>query len=455
MSAKKNYNLFARQALLADGWMQNALVSWDETGTITNIASGQNPGADKVDVLIPGMANLHCHSFQRAMAAMAEMSQSKSDSFWSWRKLMYRFVHTIAPEHLHDIACLAYMEMLESGFTSVGEFHYLHHQINGNAFDDPAEMSHQIIAAAADTGMDLTLLPVFYAHSGFGGKAPSPQQYRFIHDVDGFLRLLQQITSHHKDIVLGMAPHSLRAVTPDQLYELLTARQSGPIHIHAAEQQQEVKDCMAALGVPPVRWLLDNVDISPKWCLVHATHMQDDEIRDMARSGAIAGLCPVTEANLGDGIFDGASFLSHNGQIGIGSDSCVRIELTEELRLLEYGQRLRDQARAVLAPVGKSVGGNLFRQAAIGGAVALQQNSGTIAPGKRASFVSLDMTQTNLSGRKMDAILDGWIFSCQRPAIEHVWVSGTQMVKNGYHKNHEAITRAYKDLLKKILHKDM
>jgi len=453
MTAGKAGTIFARRALLGDGWAENVHLQWDTTGIISQIITDRPSTITdtQIDALIPGMANLHCHSFQRAMAGLAEISQSKTDSFWSWRKLMYHFVGKLTPKDMQVIAAFAYMEMLESGFTSVGEFQYIHNQNDGDPYDDPAEISNRIIEAAAITGIDLTLLPVFYAHSGFGGKPLEPEQNRFKHNVDSFLSLVQLLNAKHDDIIVGIAPHSLRAVTPDELQDLLAAKMPGPVHIHAAEQKAEIHACKAELGSPPIRWLLDNADIDQSWCPIHATHMRTDEISDLAKSGAIAGLCPITEANLGDGIFDGVGFLSDGGQFGIGSDSCVRIDLTEELRLLEYGQRLRDQGRAKLAPEGISVGSHLFRQAANGGAKALQQNSGVIAVGKKASFVSLDTGQASLSNHKNDELLDGWIFATQRPAIQHVWVLGERIVENGFHNKHDVIIKTYTELLKQSI----
>ncbi len=452
MQNSDTHSLFAKSALLQNGWAANVTLVWDHTGTIQSATENTAPASNEmcVDTVLPAMANLHCHAFQRAMAGLAEFSHSKQDSFWSWRKLMYQFVAHIRPEHLEHIAAFAYLQMLQSGFTSVGEFHYLHHQPGGTPYDDPAQMSRRIIAAADQTGMDVTLLPVFYAHSDFGGAAPGDAQRRFVHEVDDFCALTQNLR-RHTHITHGIAPHSLRAVTPGELSALLNAHPTGPVHIHIAEQMAEVEACTAQFGAPPVRYLLDQFDVDPRWCLVHATHMNAGETIDLAKSGAVAGLCPITEANLGDGIFDGVAYQNGGGKFGIGSDSCVRIDLAEELRLLEYTQRLRDQSRARLAPTGHSIGGHLYRQCAQSGAQALGQVGGQIAPGKMASFIVLDGEQDAIIAREQDAQIDGWIFAQVQNPVQHVWVSGRQVINNRIHAKQDEITRNYKKTLTSLL----
>jgi formiminoglutamate deiminase len=446
-------SIFAKQALLTIGWAENVRINWDEQGRIDHIEMGVSPSSScqHVEALLPGMANLHCHAFQRAIAGLAEISHSPSDSFWSWRELMYQFVEHLTPSDAGAIAAFVYMEMLEAGFTAVGEFHYLHHQADGTAYDQPAEMANRVMAGADLAGLDMTLLPVFYAHSGFGGAAPGAAQARFLHDVDGYQALVDGLRNSHPDRVIGIAPHSLRAATPDELQALLSANPASPVHIHVAEQMAEVEACQAELGARPVRYLLDEIGMDDRWCLVHATHMDSAETRELAASGAVAGLCPITEANLGDGLFDGVAFQQAGGTFGIGSDSCVRIDLAEELRLLEYGQRLQDQGRARMAPIGTSVGGHLYRQAAAGGAQALHQPTGSIAKGQKASFVSLDISHPSLVGRTGDALLDGWIFAAGRSPVQHVWVSGQQRVRQQKHQKQDMITNAYKKALLDIL----
>lgn len=445
--------LFAKSALLDTGWAENVRLDWDATGCLTNVQpdSPTLPAAKKVDILLPGMANLHCHSFQRAMAGFTETNQSPTNSFWSWRDLMYRFVRHIRPEDLQAIAAFTYMEMLQSGFTSVGEFHYLHQQPDATPYDNPAEMADQVIVGAKTAGICLSLLPVFYAHSDFGGKAPEPAQNRFVHNLDSFGQLIEQLKTQNPHIIVGIAPHSLRAVTAAQLTELLNQHPTGPVHIHIAEQIAEVRACQRHTGARPVQYLFDKIEVDDRWCLVHATHMDSDEINQLAKSKAIAGLCPITEANLGDGIFQAVAYGQAGGRFGIGSDSCILIDLPDELRTLEYSQRLRDQRRVRLAPTGKSVGGHLYRQAARGGAQALQQNGGAIKAGAPASFIALDPDLPAFIGRNKDAILDGWIFASAQSTVQQVWVNGKQVVKGSYHIDSQAITKCYADTLISLL----
>ncbi|MCF6292603.1 MAG: formimidoylglutamate deiminase [Robiginitomaculum sp.] len=446
-------SLFAKQVLLATGWAENVIITWNEAGNITSITDQQrkNPAYESVDFLLPGMSNLHCHSFQRAMAGLAEISHSPRDSFWTWRDLMYRFVVKLTPKDVQIIASFTYMEMLQSGFTSIGEFHYLHQQPDGSKYDDPAEMANMVIAGAKETGIALTMLPVFYAHSDFGGADPDPHQNRFTHNLDDFQLLINKLRQQHPEIITGIAPHSLRAVTLEQLTELLRNNPNYPVHIHIAEQMTEVRSCEQHLGARPVQWLLDNYQIDDRWCLVHATHMDKNEVKQMANSGAVAGLCPITEANLGDGIFDAVEYAKANGGFGIGSDSCVRIDLADELRTLEYSQRLRDQKRVRLAPTKTSVGGHLYRQAAKGGAQALGQNNGNIAIGETASFISLDTTMPSLAERSKDAIIDGWIFASQNSPVTDVWVAGNHLIKDKAHQNQQEITANYIKCLRRLL----
>jgi len=449
-------SLFAKRVLLATGWAKNVKITWNAAGNITAITDQQNKKTtdESVDFLLPGMSNLHCHSFQRAMAGLAEISHSPRDSFWTWRDLMYRFVAKLTPEDVQIIATFTYMEMLQSGFTSVGEFHYLHHQPDGSKYDDPTEMANMVIAGAKRTGIDLTMLPVFYAHSDFGGADPDSRQNRFTHNFDDFQLLINNLRQQHPEIITGIAPHSLRAVTPEQLTELLRNNPNGPVHIHIAEQMAEVKVCEQHLGARPVQWLLDNYQIADRWCLGHATHMDKNEVKQMATSGAVAGLCPITESNLGDGIFDAVNYAKASGSFGIGSDSCVRIDLADELRTLEYSQRLRDQKRVRLAPTKTNVGGHLYRQAANGGAQALGQNGGSIAIGKTANFISLDITTPSLAERSKDAVIDGWVFASRENPVTDVWVAGKQVIKAKKHQDQQAITDNYIKCLRGLLSAD-
>jgi formiminoglutamate deiminase len=448
--------LHVRSALLPSGWGENVRVTISD-GIITAVETeaALESRDEAHSVLLPGMPNLHSHAFQRAMAGLTEIRGSPADSFWTWRGAMYRFVDRIGPEELAAISALAYLEMLETGFTRVGEFHYLHHDVAGRAFADPAEMSHAIVAAALETGIGLTHLPVFYAHSGFGGVAPGHGQRRFVHDPDGFARLLEAAraaTSILPDAIVGIAPHSLRAVTPDELAVLIPLAGEAPIHIHIAEQTREVDDCLAWSGSRPVEWLLDHASVDSRWCLVHATHMTDPEVQAMAGSGAVAGLCPITEANLGDGLFPASPFLVAKGQFGIGSDSNVLIDVSEELRLLEYGQRLISRGRNILSGTEEiSTGEYLFRNAVAGGARALGVGGGGIAVGQSADFVSLDLAHPSLYGRRDGRLLDSWLFSAGSRTVDGVWRRGKKLVSHGKHYDRERIVDRYRDVLEKMI----
>ncbi len=453
MDAKARLSFHFATALLPEGWAADVRIEVAH-GAITAIERGvpAQPTDDRHGIAVAGLPNLHSHAFQRGMAGLAEMRGTSADSFWTWRETMYRFVDRLTPDHLEAIATQAYVEMLESGFTRVGEFHYLHHDREGGAFTDPAEMSAAIVAAAQDSGIALTHLPVFYAHGGFGGPPPGEGQRRFIHDVDGFARLLERLRTllaPLPDAVLGIAPHSLRAVTPEEL-AVLPALVDGPVHIHVAEQVKEVEDCLAWSGARPVEWLLANVAVDARWCLVHATHMTSGEAEGMAASGAVAGLCPITEANLGDGVFPAAPFLAAGGLYGVGSDSNVLIDATEELRLLEYGQRLTARGRNIMAAAGGSTGGALYRGALAGGTRALGA-AAALTVGAAADFVTLEPDHPSLAGRRGDALLDGLIFAAGRGAIDGVWRRGRRLVEHGRHVHRERIAERYRRALAALL----
>ncbi|NOW44934.1 formiminoglutamate deiminase [Novosphingobium sp. SG751A] len=443
------------QILLADGWARDVRIVC--TGGVCASIAIEVPasaGDERHTIGIPGLPNLHSHAFQRGMAGLAERRGLTDDSFWTWRDVMYRFVDRIRPEDLQAIAALAFIEMLESGFTRVGEFHYLHHDIDGIANANLAIMAEALVAAAHDTGIALTLLPVFYAHSGFGGLAPQFGQRRFICDLEQFGRLLEgaaAAVATLPDGIVGVAPHSLRAVTADELKRLLTMSPTGPVHIHIAEQIREVEDCVHATGVRPVEWLLDTVAVDERWCLVHATHMTDDEARRLAATGAVAGLCPITEANLGDGIFNAGPFLSAGGRYGIGSDSNILIDATEELRWLEYGQRLADCARNCLSTgQGASTGGGVFATALAGGGQALGASS-TLAVGAPLDFLTLTADHPSLADRTNEDILDSWIFAAGRCAIDSVWRRGERVVSEGAHRYRPRIEQRYRGVVRRLL----
>jgi formimidoylglutamate deiminase len=443
-------------ALLAEGWARNVRISLAD-GRIARIAVGAEPSAEdeRGGIALPGLPNLHSHAFQRAMAGLTEARGPTADSFWSWRELMYRFVGRLQPDDVEAIAALAFLDMLETGFTRVGEFHYLHHDPAGRAYANLAEMGERIAAAAAETGIGLTLLPVFYAHAGFGGAAPTDAQRRFVTDLDGYAQLLdasRAAVAGLPDAVVGVAPHSLRAVTRAELAAV--SGDAGPVHIHIAEQLREVEDCLAWSGARPVEWLLDNAAVDTRWCLVHATHTTAAETAHLARSGAVAGLCPITEANLGDGLFPAAAFLDAGGLVGVGSDSNVRIDAAEELRLLECGQRLTVRARNVLSgAAGASTGAALYRQALRGGAQALGQPVlAGLAEGGVADLVALDSRHPDLAARAGDAILDSYVFAGGSRLVKDVWRAGRKVVEDGRHHARDRVVARYRLTLERLLH---
>jgi formiminoglutamate deiminase len=447
-------SLHFAEALLPSGWARDVRV--EITGgcfTLVETGVAAGPGDQRYAVALPGLPNLHSHAFQRGMAGMAERRGLTADNFWTWRETMYRFVDRIEPGDLQAIAAMAYAEMLESGFTRVGEFHYLHHDPTGVPYSG-APMAQAIAGAAEESGIALTLLPVFYAHAGFGGQSPGPGQRRFVCSLDQFAALhaaSRTALAALPDAVLGLAPHSLRAVTPDQLSPLIALADGHPIHIHVAEQQKEVADCIAWSGARPVEWLLGNTAVDQRWCLVHATHMTVLESDLLAASGAVAGLCPITEANLGDGLFPAPRYIAAGGRWGIGSDSNVKIDAGEELRWLEYGQRLGEQARNVFAAdPGASTGAALYNGALLGGAQALGAPMG-IAAGNSADFLTLDPGHPSLIGAAGDGWLDRLIFAAGRSAINTVWRHGTQLVAGGRHHSRERIAARYRAVLTKLL----
>ena len=448
--------IFANHALLHSGWAQDVRLLMD-AGAITGIETDTVPqsGDVRVDTLLPALANLHSHTFQRAMAGMTEWRKAGRDSFWTWRDLMYRFAGRLTPEQIEAIAALVFMEMQEAGYAAVGEFHYIHHQTGGTPYDDIAELSSRIFAAASAAGIGLTHLPVLYSYGG-AGKAPlSEGQLRFGNDVERFGTLVEAarigMTALPPDARLGIAPHSLRATSPDDLATVLAHHADGPVHIHIAEQPKEVTDVEGWLGVRPVEWLLDNAPVDDRWCLIHATHMNEAETRAMAASGAVAGLCPITEANLGDGPFNGATYLEAGGAFGIGSDSNVNISLIEELRTLEYSQRLRDLARNVMVRGEGSVGHALYTSVARGGAAALARDAGEIAEGRLADLVAIDSTDPALCALNKDQLLDGLVFAAKDHVVTDLWSAGRHAVKEGQHIAREKIVAAYRTAIADLL----
>ncbi len=435
--------IHARAALLPDGWGEDVRISLAE-GRIRRVETGVRPERDdcRCAAVVPAMANLHSHAFQRAMAGLAEVRGPSHDTFWSWRQTMYRFALQMSPDQMEAVAAFLYAEMLEAGFGRVGEFHYLHNQPDGTSYADPAELSRRIAAASLQAGIGLTLLPVYYAHSNFGGAAPVEGQRRFVMTVDNFARLMEESARTMADVPggrLGVAPHSLRAVTLEELLAVVPLAGGGPVHMHVAEQIREVEDCIAHSGARPVEWLLDHAPVNDRWCLIHATHMTEGEARAMARRGAIAGLCPITEANLGDGFFEAVSFLDEGGRVGIGSDSNIFLSVANELRQLEYAQRLKLRQRNVVAEPFASTGRRLFDLALAGGGAALDAPV-SISPGGTADLVALDTTAAPwLRG---DQILDAFVFA-SGVRVDNVWVGGVQRVEGGRHRDRDALNRRF------------
>ncbi|TLP61819.1 MULTISPECIES: formimidoylglutamate deiminase [Pseudomonas] len=449
---------FAERALLPTGWARNVRLEVANDGRLASVsADAQADGAERLaGPLLPGMPNLHSHAFQRAMAGLAEVVGNPNDSFWTWRELMYRLAGNVSPEQLQVIAQQVYIEMLKAGYTSVAEFHYVHHDPHGQVYADPAELSRRISAAAASTGIGLTLLPVLYSHSGFGGQAPSHGQRRFINSTEQYLHLqrqLEPLLAAQPAQRLGLCFHSLRAVTPAQIAEVLDASDAhSPVHIHIAEQHKEVEDCLAWSGRRPLQWLYEHAEVDARWCLVHATHAQPDEVRAMARSGAVAGLCLTTEANLGDGIFPAVDYLAQGGRLGIGSDSHVSLSVVEELRWLEYGQRLRDQRRNRLHRSDQpGVGRTLYDAALAGGAQALGQPIGELAAGKRADWLVLDGQDPYLAVAEGDAILNRWLFAGSDRQVRDVMVNGQWVVRQGRHGLESESAVAFAEVLRQLL----
>ncbi|MGB3279091.1 MAG: formimidoylglutamate deiminase [Pseudorhodobacter sp.] len=446
--------LWAKQALLAEGWAENVAVTLSGD-RITEIAVGVAPQGQRVGLLLPAPTNLHSHAFQRAMAGLTERrGPNPRDSFWTWRQLMYRFLDRLTPEDVEAIAAFVQMEMAEAGYAAVAEFHYLHHAPDGVAYADRAEMATRIAAAAEQTGLGLTLLPVLYEFGGCDGRALGPGQNRFGNTPDQFAALLAgaetALASLPRDTVLGVAPHSLRAVSVDGLAFAASLRADAPIHMHLAEQVAEVEELLAHRGARPTEWLLANANVDARWCLIHCTQMEAHETKGLAASGAVAGLCPITESSLGDGIFDGVSYLSQGGRWGIGSDSNIRIALSEELRTLDYSQRLRDRSRAALASAEKSTGRALFEAAAQGGAQAAGRDAGTIAAGKLADLVALDISGPDMAGHHGDTLLDAFIFAGDDRMVKELWSGGRHLVSDGQHYAQAAITQRYLDTVMKL-----
>ncbi|MDQ7079131.1 MAG: formimidoylglutamate deiminase [Paracoccaceae bacterium] len=434
--------IWAEQALTRSGWQRNLRIEIANDGQITSLTPDSPPQGTRLRVALPAPANLHSHAFQRAMAGLAEQRSPRGqDSFWSWRALMYRFLGRLDPDDVEAITAYAQLEMLKTGFAAVGEFHYLHHAPGGQHYDNPAEMAGRVMDASRQTGIGLCLLPVLYMQGGCDGREPSPEQRRFLCDFNDYSRILsatgKDSAEMPDDFSIGVAPHSLRAVTSCILDKIPSLSAGRPVHIHIAEQLAEVSEVSAALGARPVQWLLENQPVDETWCLVHATHMTGAETRALAASGAVAGLCPITEANLGDGIFPAHPFLAAGGRFGLGSDSNIQIDLAGEMRMLEYSQRLGRQERNVIARQGSSCGATLLASACRGGAQALGRNSGAIAVGKLADIVEIDLQHPDFEGLEGDRLIDSWIFARTCTGVRNLWSGGRHVIMDGRHA-HEA-----------------
>lgn len=456
--------LFAQTALLPDGWADNVLIEYDKDGWITGVDAfkAHAPSTQEAEMaagpVVPGMPNIHSHAFQRAMAGLTERASGHKDNFWNWRETMYRFLSHIGPEDMEALAAQVYVDMLKAGYTSVGEFHYIHHQQDGTPYDDRALLSRHVVHAALEAGIAVTHLPALYAFGGFGQKPPAEGQHRFLNDVDGLMRIVEEIYGEFKDrpqVTVGFAHHSLRAVSPALLQEGTQAVRKllphAPIHIHASEQAVEVENCIAWSGKRPVEWLLENAGIDPAWCLVHCTHVTDAEIAGLAASGAVVGLCPTTEANLGDGIFPLVKYFDAGGRFAIGSDSHISVSVAEELRWLEYVQRLVHRERTLIKDHDiPSVGATLYDRALAGGAQALGRKCGRIDIGHRADFVVLDTDIPVMTGKLRDHILDTAIFAANRNPVRDVMAGGRWVVKNHVHKREEAILEKFRAAMTKL-----
>lgn len=456
--------LFAATALLPDGWADNVLIEYDKDGWIVGVDSFKSPQQGQSEAeyvtgpMVPGMPNVHSHAFQRAMAGLTERGSGKKDTFWSWRDTMYRFVSSIGPEDIEALAAQVYIDMLKAGYTTVGEFHYIHHQPDGKPYGDRALLSRQIIKAALETGIAVTHMPVLYAYGGFGEQPPTEVQKRFVNTVPELMKIVEALHNdfqHTPQVTIGFAPHSLRAVSPEMLREGTAAVQKllpdAPVHIHAAEQTGEVESCLAWSNKRPVEWLLENANVDKNWSFLHCTHITDGEIAALAASGVIVGLCPTTEANLGDGVFPLVKFFNAGGRFAIGSDSHISVSMVEELRWLEYTQRLVYRERTLIkSPENPSVGAVLFEQALSGGAQALGRKIGKIEIGHRADFLVLDGDLPFMAGKIRDHILDAAIFASNENPVRDVMAGGRWVIRNRRHKREDQTLDRFRRVMKKL-----
>ncbi len=447
----------APAALLPEGWARDVVFDIDAAGRLVDVAPGASTEGCEIlsGPVVPAMPNLHSHAFQRAIAGRTGRgSGDQGDSFWTWRQEMYAFLDRLDADAFEAIATQAYVEMVKAGYATVAEFHYVHHDPAGRPYADTAELAWRIVAAAAAAGLGLTLLPVFYAHAGFGGTPSTAGQRRFVHSVSTYSHLVDRLREREEadGYVLGVAPHSLRAVTPEELGHILRlARTTAPVHIHAAEQTKEVDDCFAWSHMRPVEWLLNHASLDARWCIVHATHMTEREITALAASGAVAGLAPTTEADLGDGTFPGSAFLAAHGTFGVGSDSNTIISPFAELRQLEWSQRIRARRRNVLVGDGaQTIGTALWARAASGGAQAMGRNNGKLAAGRRADLLVLDTRDAALAEQDAEDVLDAAIFGPAVQPVRDVMARGRFIVRDGRHAGEEAVLARYRATLTRL-----
>ena len=462
---KIDKTIFTEMAWLPDGWAKNVRIDIDAVGNIAAIKTDQEPSAEAVRAnghLMPGMINLHSHAHQRAMAGMSEFRASEAggeDSFWTWRVAMHAFAKILMPELLETIATQLYVEMVKAGFTSVCEFHYMHHDVDGSPYAEPAEMSLALVRAAQTAGIGLTMLPVLYSQGGYLGKEANEGQRRFICAPDQLLSIITRLQKDAVDdpmLAVGVAPHSPRQASEEAMREvigtLLQGDPNAPIHIHVAEQEKDVTESVEVTGQRPVEWTLNHFDVGPQWCLIHATHLTDQECDDLAASGAVAGLCPATEANLGDGIFPLGRYLDAGGVFGIGSDSHVSVSMVEELRWLEYGQRLIRRRRNVSAAgPGGSTASRLYADALAGGAQVTNRPVGEIAVGKRADFIVLDPNNPTLVGKSGERLFDSAIFAGNANVVRDVWVGGVQRVDDAQHVAESLVFEEFAAVMRSVV----
>jgi formimidoylglutamate deiminase len=449
--------IWAESALLPDGWAESVEITLDQAGNIAEVSPAMPYSTgERVEMLIPGMPNVHSHAHQRAMAGLGERARHTADSFWTWRKVMYHYLERIQPQHLFNISVQLYLEMLKAGYTCVGEFQYLHHDIDGKAYANRAEMSLQCMNAAASVGLGFTALPVLYRYGGFGEAEPLAGQKRFINNSDEFASIVESLQAAAKNDTntsVGIAPHSLRAISQPLLKDVIAScgENLAAIHIHIAEQTKEVDDCLAWSRQRPVEWLFDHFDVDQNWCLIHATHMNQKETTTMAKSGSVAGLCPTTEANLGDGFFNAIGYLKAGGNWAIGSDSHISIDPVEELRWLEYGQRLVTRNRNLLVSTATPNSGRSLLDGALhGGAQACGRKIGRIEAGYRADFLALDAQHPRLYGRRQDDLIDSWIFSGNANLVKSVFVGGRKIIDQGRHPDEETISHNFRRTLDEL-----